>query len=134
MKKLRVVLTSLAALLCIVFAGSAHAAEFEKYGIESVGASLSDLQAGAHAETETSFKIKADSSGSPFGATHDLEVRLPPGLVGNVGKFPQCTMLQFENQGCPIDSQVGTFRRLIIHSLYDSLDFHRLAEASAYQE
>jgi hypothetical protein len=107
MMRLRTAGATVGALLCLAFVGSAQGAAFDKYGLESVGGSLSDLQAGAHAETVTSFKIKTDSSGSPFAATRDLEVRLPPGLVGNVGKFPLCTMLQFENQGCPIDSQIG---------------------------
>src|SRR4051812_4814942 len=80
MRKVRAAWSFFAVLLYLAFAGPANAAEFDKYGIESVGASLSDLQAGAHAEAVTSFKIKSDSSGSPFAATRDLEVRLPPGL------------------------------------------------------
>lgn len=105
--KARATAAVLALLLGLACAGDAPAADFEQYGIESVGATLSDPQAGAHGETQVTFRMKTDSTGFPYSGTRDLDVSLPPGLVGNVGKFPQCTMLQFENSGCSIDSQIG---------------------------
>jgi hypothetical protein len=85
----------------------AAAAEFENYGIESVGASLSTTQAGAHPEFDTSFRMKTDAVGFPFAQTRDIEVDLPPGLLANLAAFPRCTVLQFQSEGCPFESQLG---------------------------
>ncbi len=41
----------------------------------------------------------------------DVEVALPPGLVGNPQAMPRCTQAQFEGHGffdCPADTQVGS--------------------------
>ena len=100
-----VLFSTLLIILCA--AGPARASEFNQYGIEAVGGSLSSLQAGAHAEANTTFELKTDAGGSPFAATRDAAVELPPGLLGNVGAFPVCTASQFEQEGCPIDTQVG---------------------------
>lgn len=85
--------------------------EYERYGVESVSASLSSTQAGEHADLTTSFSLNRDSEGVPFARTRDIEVSLPPGMIGNPQGIPQCTVAQFgvlpaQNQ-CPVSSQVG---------------------------
>lgn len=46
----------------------------------------------------------------PVGDPKDIEVALPPGLVGNPTALPRCTQADFHEQGydpCPADTQVG---------------------------
>jgi hypothetical protein len=107
----RVTLLTLTVAAAGAFAAPARAAdEFDKYAVESVSASLSTVQAGAHADFTTSFEL-ALKAGKPYAATRDLEVALPPGVIGNPQNFPKCTVVQLGNEPnkseCPIDSQVG---------------------------
>jgi hypothetical protein len=93
-------------------------ADSSDYGIESVGASLSTNQAGAHPDFSTSFKLKTDpQSGISFAGTEDASVAIPPGLVGNATEFPTCPVAQFvvsnalpAGPPCPYDSQIGVAR------------------------
>ena len=110
--RLSFLLATALAALCLVPL-PAQGAEFEKYGLESVGAALSNLEAGDHPEFETSFVIKTDVAGNSFAATRDLRVDLPPGLLANLAAFPQCTVLQFQNEGCPFDTQLGIVNVLL---------------------
>jgi hypothetical protein len=100
------------ALVCLlVFVGSAAGAdEFDRYAIEAVSVSLSNTQAGAHADLTTSIKL-SQREGQPYALTRNVDVHLPPGLIGNPQKFPRCTVAQFggapKESECPLDSQVG---------------------------
>jgi hypothetical protein len=92
-------------------AGTASAAEeFEKYEIESASVSLSTTQAGVHADFTTNFRLTKNGE-EPYAQTRDVEVRLPPGVIGNPQGIPRCTVAQLgnvpEESECPIDSQVG---------------------------
>jgi hypothetical protein len=91
-------------------ASPAGAAEFEKYGVSSVSASLSSAQAGAHADVTLSFQLNQDE-GDPYGRTRDIVMALPPGLIGNPQSTPRCSVFQLGNNvfdsECPQDSQVG---------------------------
>ncbi len=80
-----------------------------------------DTQAGSHPFELTStlaFTVagrETDGAESPLaaGAPKDLEIALPPGLVGNPSGVPRCSQQQFlEHQGadCPLDTQVGTVK------------------------
>jgi hypothetical protein len=60
-------------------------------------------------------KEHCNGNGTPCPALNaqakDVEVALPPGLVGNPTAVPYCTHAQFENPGffnCPASSQVGS--------------------------
>jgi len=104
---------SAAALVLVsiwVCAASANAEEFNKYALESVSSALSSSQAGAHADFTTTFKL-SQSEGRPYAKTRDIEVHLPPGMIGNPQGIPRCTVAQLGNNvfdsECPIDSQVG---------------------------
>jgi hypothetical protein len=94
----------------LAFAAPARA-DFSDYALESVGASLSTHQAGAHPDFTTSLQLTRDSTGAPFAQTREVSVALPPGLIGNPSAIPQCTTLQLglspETSHCPQDSQVG---------------------------
>src|SRR6478735_1884872 len=94
----------------LAFASSVTAAEFEKYAVETVSASLSSTQAGAHADLTTTFKL-TQTGQDPYAQTQDIDVTLPPGVIGNPQTIPRCTVAQLsdlvENSKCPQDSQVG---------------------------
>jgi hypothetical protein len=92
-------------------AGPAQAAEEpEKYELESASVELSTPQAGAHADFTTSFAL-SQKEARPYAQTRDIEVHLPPGMIGNPQGIPRCTVAQLGNapkeSECPIDSQVG---------------------------
>jgi hypothetical protein len=99
-------------LVALVWPASALAtAEFDKYKLESVSASLSTLQAGAHADISIEFELSHDKEGAPYALTRDLDFALPPGVIGNPQNAPRCTVVQFgespEESKCPQDAQVG---------------------------
>jgi hypothetical protein len=122
-----IALTLFAAVL--LPAGSAAASQPEScetepspacFALESVAASLSTHQAGAHPDFFTSFGettdpgSKANSFGlkRPYAVTRDVEIDLPPGLIGNPNAVEQCTLAELETfnlegGGCPNGSQVG---------------------------
>jgi hypothetical protein len=110
----RLAAAALAVVLLGIGASSAAAAdEFEKYALKSVSTSLSDAQAGAHADFTTTFILTHTEIGdpNPYAFTRDLEVALPPGLTGNPQNIPTCTVVQLggtpEESACPFESQVG---------------------------
>jgi hypothetical protein len=111
MKRLMTAL-SIALFAAALLAPSAFAEdEFDKYQLESVSASLSTSQAGAHADFTTEFHL-SEHAGVPYALTKDVILHLPAGLFGNPEAFPKCTTLQFGttifNSECPQDSQVGS--------------------------
>lgn len=103
------------ALACLATAALA-ADEFEQYGLESAAVSLSSRQAGsqeqagAHADLTVSFSLKRKEN-LPYAETRDIEVALPPGVIGNPQGIPRCSVAQLGNSAeasaCPQDSQVG---------------------------
>jgi hypothetical protein len=100
----------LALLGSLLLALPATAADPEKYALESVSASLSTAQAGAHADFTVSFALTEENN-QPFSKTRDIFVSLPPGFIGNPQKFPRCSVAQFgerpSESECPQDAQVG---------------------------
>jgi hypothetical protein len=103
-------LAALAVAAAATFAVPAGAAEFDKYKLESVSVELSTVQAGEHPDFTTSFSL-SEIGGKPFANTKDIEVAVPPGVIGNPQGIPRCTAVQLgnipEESECPIDSQVG---------------------------
>jgi hypothetical protein len=95
------------ALCAPAFAG---AAEFDKYAVESVSASLSTTQAGAHADVTLSFEL-TQKEGAPYALTRDIAIDVPPGVTGNPQSIPRCSVSQLGNEPaeseCPTSSQVG---------------------------
>jgi hypothetical protein len=125
----RFVLPAGAVLVAIVFATAAQAAEppceltprTACFGLESVDASLSTTQAGAHPNLTFSFQMKQDPESEPnefglrdgYATPRDIRFELPPGLIGDpnvLGAPQQCTareLINWETEGCPNGSQVG---------------------------
>jgi hypothetical protein len=93
------------------------------FGVESVDASLSTDQAGAHPDLSFSFDVSKDPESKPnifglkdsYATTRVVRFELPPGLIGDpnvLGVPQQCTVEELVswNQpggGCPNGSQVG---------------------------
>lgn len=120
MKKALLSVSVLATFVLALLAQSASAAEeFDKFGLESVSASLSSPQAGAHADLTTSFKLTRDPTSMPYARAKDIEVQLPPGVMGNPQAVPRCTASEFgtspSTSECPTDSQVGVTEIRVIN-------------------
>ncbi len=119
-----------AAVIVLGAPGGAAAAEpcnltprAECFGIESVAASLSTMEAGAHPDLTLDVQIKQDPESEPnvfdlkdsFSPTRHIRFNAPPGLIGDpnvLGVPQQCTVSELLswNQvtgGCPNGSQIG---------------------------
>jgi hypothetical protein len=110
-----------AAVGCLLlFASSAHAdfdiTHFDGQALEQDGSA--SVQAGAHPyQLTTEFSISShlvEGVLTPDENPQDIEVRLPPGLMGNPLATPTCTFEQLEAYSgpppfneCPVESQVG---------------------------
>jgi hypothetical protein len=107
------------AVLTVAFGATSARADF---GIESFDAFSTGrdgqlvTQAGAHANVTTDFTLTSKTVNGnlvPDGNVKDIDVDLPPGLVGNPTTAPKCTNAQLvgSNNGtvavCPVESQVG---------------------------
>ena len=107
-------------IVCVSFLGvvvvcSAQANQVE-YGLESVDASVSTSQAGAHPDITVSFSMKTEANGTLPATSRDISVALPPGLLADPSALPKCnaaelTATDVEDKsnvaGCPQDAQVG---------------------------
>jgi hypothetical protein len=110
---------ALLAASCIALPASAVAAASAsaEFGIEpgSFSVSTSVDEAGGHPDVVTYFGINSHLAPGEIdpsvmvphadGATKDIEVRLPPGLIGNPQATPKCAPTAFPN--CPLSTQVG---------------------------
>jgi hypothetical protein len=86
---------------------------FDEFGIESVSADVSTAVAGAHPDFTTNISLNHrvnESDGKPVAdaRTEEIQVQLPPGLLGNPNAVPKCKTGQLDAYGnCPVGSQVG---------------------------
>ncbi len=107
-----------------VSAGSA-AYGLDSFAMRAVDAAGNpDTQAGSHPyEIQTSFllhdpareDISSENATFTTTSTKDLEVALPPGVVGDPEAVPRCPQAAFqagESAACPVDTQVGTIRTI----------------------
>jgi hypothetical protein len=72
-----------------------------------------DTQAGSHPyELTLAYTLASEVQGEELapagGEARDLEVRLPPGIIGDTTAVPQCGRQQLENETCPGSSIIGT--------------------------
>jgi hypothetical protein len=92
------------------------AGPYDEFGIESVGAATSTPKAAMHPDftTEISFNhFINEGNGAPESRakTEEIQVELPPGLLGNPTALPRCsTGLLVAYGNCPVDSQVGVVK------------------------
>lgn len=94
----------------------------------SFDARLSTLQAGAHPDLSVDFDLTLadpDQPGIPTAAIRDLDVDLPPGIIGDLTSVSQCPNRALFGAGdCPLASQVGVavFARSVLsiskHGIY----------------
>ncbi|HEV2858709.1 MAG TPA: hypothetical protein VGW80_09940 [Solirubrobacterales bacterium] len=112
------------ALLGVWAASASAAEEFDKFAVESVSASLTDQQApararqaGAHADMTVAVKLTSQGD-TPYARARDIEIELPPGIIGNPQAIERCTPDQLgngpEDSACPFASQVGTTQVRVI--------------------
>jgi hypothetical protein len=80
----------------------APAAAHADITMSNVQAKPADTKAGANSD----FTLAFDLGGSED--IRDLDVNLPPGLLGNPNNATRCTQAQFESDSCPASSKVGT--------------------------
>src|SRR4051794_11227622 len=70
--------------------------------VSNVQAKPADTKAGGNSD----FTLSFDLGGSE--TIRDLDVNLPPGLIGNPNNAAKCTQAQFASDSCPPASKVGT--------------------------
>lgn len=114
-RKLAVLLTGAALLLCVLAPASAQAAfGFHSLEVDALNQNGSpDLLAGSHPfEWRLSWKMNADGEGEPEGEINQLKIELPPGMIGNPQAVTSCPLVLFEGGTplCPGSSQIGVVR------------------------
>jgi uncharacterized repeat protein (TIGR01451 family) len=88
------------------------------FGLQRVDAWFSnangtlDTQAGSHPyEATFSYALNTRLTGEGrallSGESRDVEVLLPPGFVGDPTAVPECSRLEFNEQRCPSDTEIG---------------------------
>ena len=74
----------------------------------SASVSLSDSQAGAHADlTSTIGYDTVNGEGKDAGDQKEASLVLPPGFGGDLVDTPACSVSHFSGEECPIGTQVG---------------------------
>ncbi|HEX3040908.1 MAG TPA: hypothetical protein VHP56_02310 [Solirubrobacterales bacterium] len=109
-RKIAAVAGAALALLGVWAAPAGAEDEFDKFAVESISASLTDRQAGAHADMTIGVTLTRKGN-APYANAQDIKIELPPGVIGNPQAVPRCTAEQLgsgpETSVCPFDSQVG---------------------------
>ncbi len=93
----------------------------ECFELESIDASLSTTEAGAHPNLTFSFDIAQDPESTPdakgmhdtFVPTRNVRTDMPPGLTGDpsaLGAPQQCRVVELFLGECPNGSQIGTVK------------------------
>ncbi len=88
-----------------------------------------DTQAGSHPFELTStlaFTVAGREGVPPEAplapaAPKDLQISLPPGLIGNPAAVPRCSQqafMEMERSNCPLDTQVGTIKPFFYGKLH----------------
>ncbi|MGA8745829.1 MAG: hypothetical protein WB507_08190 [Solirubrobacterales bacterium] len=99
------------ALACmLIVIGSLPAGANASVSIGSFSAVPSTTQAGGHPDIAVRFGLSSrevDPSPCSCDDAKDVDIHLPPGLIGNPHATPQCSLAAFAAEQCPIDSQVG---------------------------
>ena len=88
--------------------------------VKTFAVSASTNQAGGHPDVQihASFDGRHTENGIPIEFSpgdcncqdaSGLDIHLPTGFIGSPHNVPECTLLQFSQTRCPVDSQVGVF-------------------------
>jgi len=95
------------ALVALALCAAVAPAQGEAFGVSTFATSLSSPQAGAHADLRSEFKLRTNERGEPVGQVKDVQIRLPPGIVGSPLSVPKCSSVEFELYDCQAPAQVG---------------------------
>ncbi len=114
-RRRRVPVTLLALTASLVLAGAVTAAPaMAKLGIASFTSDTTNqdgtpaTQAGSHPyQSVTSFLFTTNNQGLPTENVKDVQVDLPPGLIGDPNATSKCTIQELDQNACPGASQVG---------------------------
>jgi hypothetical protein len=98
-----------------IVASSAFAIEFDylKMNYTAADGTTQLRQAGAHPDIRTEFAPKPVAPNTYDELMHRFEIDLPPGLLANAAKLPQCPVDALKagtnglNAVCPVESQIG---------------------------
>src|SRR3954470_6648412 len=93
------VLAVLIALALLAFAAPTAGAAFS---VDTFSAAPVDPRAAAHSDFTVAFDLPGDEK------IKDLDLDLPPGLVGNPNAATRCSAADFAADSCPATSKVGT--------------------------
>jgi hypothetical protein len=93
-------------VIAVVAAGIAAPANAD-YGASEFDAALSTSQAGAHANLTLDIGFRLNSDEQPEGDPKDVDVDLPPGLVGKQDAVEACELSLVESEACPLGTAVG---------------------------
>lgn len=99
-------IAAVAAMLSLM-AGTARAVE---PGFEIFKVTPTDTQAGGHPDVtiDLQWAQASEQSGENlFGRT--VALHWPEGFIGNPHVTPKCTLTEFNQSHCPVDSQIGRF-------------------------
>jgi hypothetical protein len=99
-------IAAIAAMLTVM-AGTAEAVE---PGFEIFKVTPTDTQAGGHPDVtiDLQWAQATEQSGENlFGRT--VAIHWPEGFIGNPHVTPKCTLTEFNQSHCPVDSQIGRF-------------------------
>ena len=100
-------------LICAPGAGASLQLESAEVSLSTPGGGGFERQAGAHPDLITRFSVASDpQSGLPGESARDVDVDLPPGLVGNAAAITTCPQADLQNHNlgyasCPIGAQIG---------------------------
>jgi hypothetical protein len=107
---------SIVALALVLVAGIAlglGADSSRAAGINKFAMSLSSSQAGGHPDWDIETIFESRSSGDPNGChcedVNVVNVSAPTGLIGNPHAIPRCTLVEFGQNNCPSEAQIGIF-------------------------
>lgn len=99
-------------------AGASFGIEPGSFKVSALNADGSiDTQAGSHPYSYTvSFGFNRNGAGEPEGEARDVELYLPPGLVGDPLALSRCPRVDFEpvEPLCPGDSQLGVLQANVV--------------------
>lgn len=77
------------------------------FGIAAFFLAPSTGQAGAHPNLTTSFSPTRGEANKPTSDPRDIDVNLPPGLIGDPLAAPRCSISYVRRTLCPEDTAVG---------------------------
>ncbi|HEX2086455.1 MAG TPA: hypothetical protein VHF89_12285 [Solirubrobacteraceae bacterium] len=86
--------------LAAIAIAAAPASAFE---VSVPAAAPADVRAGQRSDVTLRIELSD-------GQVKDVDIHFPPGLVGDPNATPRCTHAQFEGDGCPPETKVGTSR------------------------